>query len=422
MIAMSRFQAPRGTRDFLPQEMIRRQLVLDKLRGVFEKWSFDPLETPAFEDWSLLAAKSGGGEAIRDEIYYFRDKSNRELGLRFDLTVPLARVVANNQNLPKPFRRYQIGRVWRYDRPGTGRYREFWQADADVIGVAGPQADADVLALACCALKSLGIADFRIRLSSRRLVESFLRNLGVKDVGAVFRSIDKLEKIGGKAVEKELEEKGLQKSRIEEIMRFIRLKDVASIDSAAQDKAALEEIKGILALLGEYGCSRYAEIDMSLVRGLDYYTASVFEVSCSGMSIGGGGRYDRLIELFGGKPTPAVGISFGVERILEIMEARNLFDDTKTVTKVFVAGIRAGRKEIIGIADGLRETGIPCEYDIAGRNLGRQLDYVNSKGIPYVIFIGPKEAETGKLKIRNMKTGKEEEVDAKNLGDIKSIL
>ncbi|HLD39454.1 MAG TPA: HisS family protein, partial [archaeon] len=254
---MTKFQTPRGTRDFLPETMIKRQKVLDTLRSIFEKWGFDPLETPAFEDWSLLAAKSGGGDAIRDEIYYFRDKSNRELGLRFDLTVPLARVIANNPNLPKPFKRYHIGRVWRYDRPGTGRYREFWQADVDIIGSAGHRADAEVLATACDALEQLGLMDFRIRLSSRKLVESFLRNIGVKDISAVFRSIDKLEKIGENNVAKELKDKGLQQANVEEILDFIKLKNVKDIEAAAKDKEAVNEITDIVNILGEYGYSKY---------------------------------------------------------------------------------------------------------------------------------------------------------------------
>ena len=419
---MTKFQTPRGTRDFLPETMIKRQKVLDTLRSIFEKWGFDPLETPAFEDWSLLAAKSGGGDAIRDEIYYFRDKSNRELGLRFDLTVPLARVIANNPNLPKPFKRYHIGRVWRYDRPGTGRYREFWQADVDIIGSAGHRADAEVLATACDALEQLGLVDFRIRLSSRKLVESFLRNIGIKDISAVFRSIDKLEKIGENNVAKELKDKGLQQANVEEILDFIKLKNVKDIEAAAKDKEAVNEITDIVNILGEYGYSKYALIDMSLVRGLDYYTACVFEISCSGMSIGGGGRYDKLIELFGGKPTPAAGISFGVERVLEIMEAKKLLDEKKTVTKIFIACIGIDMKNAIDLARKLRKAGIECEFDIAGRNIRKQLDYVNAKGIPYVIFLGPKELEKKTIKLRNMKTGKEEEVNMKDVNSLISSL
>src|SRR3989338_11375280 len=152
---MTQFQPPRGTRDFLPEDMLKRQFILDAAREVFEKWGFDPLDTPAFEDFALLTAK--GGEAIKDEIYYFKDKSDRELGLRFDFTVPMCRVVSSNPNLPKPFRRYQLGPVWRYDRPGPGRYREFWQADIDIVGVASVEADAEIVACACEALRSIGI-------------------------------------------------------------------------------------------------------------------------------------------------------------------------------------------------------------------------------------------------------------------------
>ncbi len=417
-----KFQTPRGTRDFLPEAMIKRKKVMNTLQNIFEKWGFDPLETPAFESWELLAAKAGGGEAIRDEIYYFRDKSNRELGLRFDLTVPLARVVASNPNLPKPFKRYHIGRVWRYDRPGTGRYREFWQADVDIVGAANRRADAEILAIACNALETLGLRDFKIRINSRKLVESFLRNTGIKDISAVFRSIDKLEKIGENAVAKELKEKGLQQARIEEILRFIKMKNTKEIDSAAKDKESLNEIIDIVNLLGEYGYSKYVFMDMSLVRGLDYYTACVFEISSSGISIGGGGRYDNIIEFLGGKPTPAVGISFGIERVLEIMEAKKLLDEKKTTTKVFIACIGVDMKNAIDLAKALRKTGIECDYDIIGRSIRKQLDHVNAKGIPYVIFLGSKELEKKSIKLRNMKTGKEEEFNMKDLESLKSSL
>ena len=193
---MPRFQTPRGTRDFPPEEMMKRQYVFDTIRQVFESFGFSPMETPAFESWELLSAKGGGGEEVKDEIYYFRDKSNRELGLRFDLTVPMARFVASNPQLAKPFKRYQIGRAWRYDRPQAGRFREFWQADVDVIGAEGTDADAECIAVAVEALKRLGFSRFTVRLNSRKVLNSTIKSAGVdaKDAAQVFRALDKLEK------------------------------------------------------------------------------------------------------------------------------------------------------------------------------------------------------------------------------------
>src|SRR3989344_2815036 len=170
------FQPPRGTRDLLPADMIKRQFIIDTARSVFEKWGFDPIDTPGFEDYALLSAKAG--DAIKQEIYYFKDKSDRELGLRFDFTVPAARVVATNPDLPKPFRRYQTGPVWRYDRPGQGRYREFWQADVDIFGAAGADADAEVVACACDVIKKIGLSNFTVRVNNRKLINSLLTTLG----------------------------------------------------------------------------------------------------------------------------------------------------------------------------------------------------------------------------------------------------
>ncbi len=200
-----KFQTPRGTRDFLPEDMMKRQFVIDTARTVFENWGFDPLDTPAFEEYDLLTAKSG--EAVKDEIYHFKDKSDRDLGLRFDFTVPLARVVVNNPDIPKPFRRYQLGPVWRYDRPGSGRYREFWQADVDIVGAAGAPADAEVVACACDALRKMGMSNFYVKVNNRKIINSFLGKLNL-DAPDILRSIDKLEKIGDDGVKEELKEKG----------------------------------------------------------------------------------------------------------------------------------------------------------------------------------------------------------------------
>src|SRR3989338_5157686 len=217
---MTTFQPPRGTRDLLPEEAMKAQFIMDTARAVFEKWGFDPLETPAFEDFALLTAKSG--EAIKDEIYHFRDKSDRDLGLRFDFTVPLARVVASNPALPKPFKRYQMGTVWRYDRPGAGRYREFRQADVDIVGAPGAEADAEVVACACEVLQKIGISNFSVRVNNRKIINSFLSKTNGNPLD-ILRSMDKLDKIGEEGVKQELETKGVKD--VDSILKFIKTKD-----------------------------------------------------------------------------------------------------------------------------------------------------------------------------------------------------
>ncbi len=405
---MGKFKTPRGTRDFLPGDMIKREWIFSVFRRVFGSYGFDPLETPAFEDWKLLSAKGGGGDEIKDEIYYFRDKSKRELGLRFDLTVPLARVLASNPQIPKPFKRYQIGRVWRYDRPQAGRFREFWQADPDIVGSSGMECEAEILALSVECLRELGFRDFVIRINNRKILSGIVEALGIKKQVEVFRVLDKFEKLEKKEFEKELKKAaGAKAGKL--------LKALETGPGSLKNKLigeGMKEIKEITSKGKGYGVSRYMKADYSLIRGLDYYTGPIFEVFIKGFenlgSVAGGGRYDNLIELFGGGKTPAVGISFGIERIFSIMKDKGMFKLSETNTRVFVVPVNEKlRKKALKMVQELRKAGIPAQTDLMGRNIRKQLEYVNSMGIPYAIFLGPREAKSGKLTLRDMKTGKE---------------
>ena len=406
------FQTPRGTRDFFPEKMMERNYVLNTIKRTFERYGFEELDTPAFEDFALLAQKGGGGEAIKREIYYFKDQSDRELGLRFDLTVPLARVVASNPNLQKPFKRYAIGKVWRYDEPQAGRYREFVQADVDVVGSAEPSADAEVIACACDCLRELGFSDFIIRVNDRKVIEGFLNTLGLEKEAAVevFRSIDKLDKIGKDGVEKELEGKGIEGKKIARILSYISGGSIEDAKKYSEEGA--KELEGIFRTLASLGLDKYVRMDFSLVRGLEYYTGPVFELALGGkLSAAGGGRYDRLIELFGGKPTPATGISFGVERVIGIMEEKKIFSLPKTATKAFVAPVK---DEVRGaawkIASQLRARGVNCEADLMDRSLKKQFEYVSARGIPYCVVVGPAELKQNLVVVRDMKSGEEKKV------------
>ncbi|HLC77348.1 MAG TPA: histidine--tRNA ligase [archaeon] len=412
---MTTFQPPRGTRDLLPEEAMKAQFIMDTARAVFEKWGFDPLETPAFEDFALLTAKSG--EAIKDEIYHFRDKSDRDLGLRFDFTVPLARVVASNPALPKPFKRYQMGTVWRYDRPGAGRYREFRQADVDIVGAPGAEADAEVVACACEVLQKIGISNFTVRINNRKILNSFLDKLGVSALD-VMRSVDKLLKIGEDGVSEELKSKNVEEEKITEILKFIKITDIKKITPLIDKNGVegLKELEDTINLIEKFGFT--ANADMSLVRGLEYYTGNVFEITREdGLTITGGGRYDNMIEMFGGKPTPATGISLGVDRLVNLIQ----LDFGKTKVNIYLANVNANEK-CMEIARELREAGLRVDYDLMNRSLGKQLEYVNSKGIKFVIVVGEKEMKSGVVKLRNMETGIEKEIELRNLKRVVDIV
>jgi histidyl-tRNA synthetase len=415
------FQTPRGTRDIEPEEMIRYEYVLSVIKKVFERYGFDPLDTPAFEEWGLLSAKKGGGEAIKDEIYYFRDKSDRELGLRFDLTVPLGRFVAANSDIPKPFKRYQVGKVWRYDNPSALRWREFMQADIDIVGSESMEAEAECLKAVCDVFTELGFKDFSIRLNSRKITEDFVKSLDIENVSDVFRAIDKLEKIGKESVSKELMEKGISRTQIESILNFIEIQDLDKVKKYISSQGIIE-LEQILNFAKDY--KDKIQVDMSLVRGLDYYTGTVFEISLgSGISVGGGGRYEDLVSVLGGKKTPATGISIGVSRLVAVMEERKMFSLGKTNCKIFVVSVNEGVKErIIEIADALRKLGIASEFDLMSRSLSKQMSYINSRGIPFALVIGEKELASKKAKLRDMLSGKEFDVRLDALEDVKELV
>jgi histidyl-tRNA synthetase len=411
-----KFKSPKGTKDYLPEEMIKRQFVLEVIREKFEDYGFDCLETPIIEDWNLLAAKCG--EEIKQQIFKFEDKAGRELGLRFDLTVGMARVVANNPQLPKPFKRYCIAPVWRYEDVTKGRKREFWQADIDIVGVKGMEAEAECLACAVDCIKSLGFKDFQIVLNNRKVLDGLLKlaEIPLEKNLEVFRAIDKLAKIGKDGVKKELERIGINEEQIKKLFKLLEIKgDVEEVLERAKKllkgiesaEEGLNELEKIFELSRIYGFSNYVVISFSLARGLDYYTGPIFEIVVKTAekigSIAGGGRYDKLIEIFGGKQTPATGISLGIERIVQIMEEEKMFKLPKTKVKVFVANVNEKvKEEVIKISQKLRERGIACQTDLMNRNLTKQLEYCDSVGIPFVLIVGEKELREKKFKIRDM--------------------
>jgi len=405
----------KGMQDFFPKKMKKKQFIEDTCRGIFEKYGFSQMQTPALEEFSLLAKKDTAGEEIKNEIYYFKDKGEREVGLRFDLTVPLARIVASNPNIEKPFKRYQIEKVWRYDRPQASRFREFSQADADIIGVKSVKAEFECIAIAAELIKALNL-NGKIVVNNRKLLEDVAIANGVekKQAKDCFRCLDKLSKIGKEGVEKELKQIDINTQILGQLdKKFLELKKDFS------RSAGFLELEELFSLLKENGFEKNVSFDLSLARGLEYYTGTVFEVVSDGPSIGGGGRYDDLIKDIGGIETSAVGISFGIERILELIKEKTVIPYS---AKVFVAPIsKEFFKESLKFAQKLRSLGINTEIDLLERSPSKNLYYASRKGIEFVVVLGEKEFGKKEFNLKNMKTGKEEKFGFSELEKLKEV-
>jgi len=391
----------KGFRDFLPREAKKRQWLIEKLRSVFESYGFEPLETPALEYAELLKGKYGEEEKL---IYEFETKGKDKVALRYDQTVPLSRVITQYQNdLVFPFKRYQIQNVWRGENPQKGRYREFIQCDADIIGSPSPIADAEILKLVLNIYKTLGLSVI-IKINDS---ENF-KNLDKKYVAA----IDKLEKIGESEVLSELTDKGLT----EEVARKA-LSDL-------QIKPRTEKIKKVLLTLKQMGADMNSiAYEPTLARGLDYYTGIIFETVAQGSSgsLCSGGRFDKLIGLFSGNDIPAVGFGLGFDRTIEVLEEQNLLPENNISSKVLVTIFNNDLKEkSLEVYKKLRDENISCEiYLDESAPLPKQLKYADKKGIPYVLIIGPKEVKENKVTIKNLKTGKQKTITK---GEILNII
>jgi histidyl-tRNA synthetase len=423
------FQPPRGTRDYLPEDQLKKNWVVDTVREVYESYGFEPLDTPAFEYLEMLQIKSG--EDILNQVYAFKDKSDRELALRFEHTASTVRVVASHRELQKPFRRYIIGPTWRYERPSETRFREFLQADVDIFGVEGSIADAEVISAVVEAFSRLGFEGFIIYLNDRRILKAIVELAGIPIENSLdaIRTVDKIRKIGRDGVIEELREISPYEEASIKLLDLIGLKGepLEVIDSAKKMlKEYPEGIKGCEALedliryAGGFDFAEYIEVDLSLARGLDYYTGPIFEVFAKGYeeysSIAGGGRYDEIVELFGGQPTPATGVSFGVDRVTLILEAKGAFKELSLGADVYVAPVN---EEVVlkalEITQSLRRAGISAIVDLMGRRLGKQFEYADKKGIPRVVVVGAKELADMSVTVRDMKTGDQKKVKIEEL-------
>src|SRR3989344_5925994 len=389
-------QLPKGTRDFSPEEMILRNRIVGTLRKVFELYGYAPFETPVFEKFDVLSSKYAGGAEILKETFRFKDQGNRELGLRYDLTVPLSRFVGMNPNIKMPFKRYQVGEVFRDGPIGTARYRQFTQCDVDVVGSSSMATDAEIISLINAAFSKLGF-EVVIKVNNRKLLNDIFDYCGIekaKQESAIL-SIDKLEKLGATVVKNELKEQKIEDKKIEKIMDLINVNG-PNDEKLQQLKKILPESEGLKEIedLMNYLDNVNVDFDVSLARGLAYYTGTVIETflkeSNVKSSVCAGGRYDNMIGAFLGKGSfPAVGVSFGVDRLYDAMLEKEKTQQ-KTTTHAYVIPIKA-LNESMKIAQQLRDSGIKTDIDSMDRSISKNLEYANTLGIPFVVFVGKKE-------------------------------
>ncbi|EHR78966.1 histidyl-tRNA synthetase [Thermococcus litoralis DSM 5473] len=434
---MNRIQRVKGTRDLLPEDMAKRRYVFERIREVFEAYGFKEILTPTFEYTKLFELRSG--EEVVEQLYAFEDKGGRNISLRPDLTSSVARLFVNSfQTAPKPIRWYYIANMFRYEEPQSGRLREFWQAGVELIGSPNIEADAEVIALLIESYLNTGLREFTVNIGDRVLLDEFAKMLGVKDDIGLMRLIDKKDKMSREDFIKSLKEFGLSETDIEKVFTLIELKGkpddvLPKAYELFESEIAVEELKKIeelFELLKAYGVEDYALIDFGIARGFDYYTSIVFEAIAPNDlgigSIGGGGRYDNLIEVFGGKPTPATGFAIGIERLIPILESKGLLPEFKVGSDVFVAYIGKEieiKKKAIEVTQMLRRAKIRAEYDIQGRKLSKALDYANSIGAKVVIILGKRDLAEGKVTIRDMESGEQRTVPIENtVEEVKKML
>lgn len=449
---MSKPSIPKGTRDFLPNVMVKRNYIFNTIKKSFVKYGFLPIETPSMENLSTLTGKYGEeGDRLIFKILDRGDKLMRGMdqidvknmsqgkiehticteALRYDLTVPFARFVVQNQNeLTFPFKRYQIQPVWRADRPAKARYREFYQCDADVVGSDSLLFEVELIQLFDEVLSNLGLNDFSIKANNRKILSGIAEITGLSDkIIDITVAIDKLDKIGEEGVINELRTKEIPEDAIEKIKPLFKMG--GSIDGVIHDMRALlssseiglkgiQELEYVFEKIHVLGLNRAKlEFDVTLARGLNYYTGAIFEVKSNEVSIGsicGGGRYDDLTGIFGLKNLSGVGISFGADRIYDVMEELQLFPEfSEESTQLLLINFGVRENECLKILQRFREDGINAELYPEPVKLGKQMKYADGKGIPYALFLGEEELESGNFQLKNLLTGDQKQATLKEI-------
>ncbi|PIQ20347.1 MAG: histidine--tRNA ligase [Cytophagales bacterium CG18_big_fil_WC_8_21_14_2_50_42_9] len=444
---------PKGTRDFSPQVVVKRNYIFSIIRKTFEKFGYQPLETPAMENLSVLTGKYGeegdqlifkilnsGDYLAKTAVSDFEQGSKSmlrkisEKALRYDLTVPFARYVVMNRNeISFPFKRYQIQPVWRADRPQRGRYREFYQCDADVVGTTSLLCEAEIVLMIDEVLSNLGIKDFTIKINNRKVLTGIAESINNKErVGEICVAIDKLDKIGPTEVINELENKGFDKNDLESLKLILSdylsdkdLTDISMLSNlnlfsnhfsdSTEGSLGISELKEVVDYLERLNKSALSRLkfDPTLARGLSYYTGCIFEVKVNNVqmgSISGGGRYDNLTGMFGLPDVSGVGFSFGVDRIYDVMEELNLFGaSSQTTTQVLIINFdKTSEKYCLPLLQQLRTAGIATELYPEAAKLKKQMTYADQKKIPYVLLVGSAEVQSRLLQLKNMATGEQQ--------------
>lgn len=437
---MASTKPARGTRDFLPADVRKRNYVIGIIREVYESYGFEPLETPAIENLETLTGKYGEeggqlmfkilkrGEKLKAETGAERLETQEsdlsDLALRYDLTVPLARVVANNQNeLPKFFKRYQIQPVWRADRPARGRFREFYQCDVDAIGSTSMTVEGELISAVAAILRRLGFDDFTVRINHREILRDILETAGIpsEQHTEVLVAIDKLDKIGAEGVAAELSERGIDAAASEMILQIFASTQAIEGSRAEINRTivgnllnivrheVLEDVGRVL----QYSSDAPVAIDPSLARGLSYYTGTIMEINVPDLagSLGGGGRYDGLIGMFGKEQIPACGFSLGLERILVVMEERGMFpsevSDPAPADVMVTIWSQETAAESLQLANTLRKSGLRATLYPEADKLGKQIKYADSIGVPFVAVLGEAEIADSTVTLKNMRSGEQ---------------
>ncbi len=395
----------KGFRDYGPLEQLARQQMFFKIQSVFERFGFLPLSTPVLEYSEILMGKYGEDEKL---VYKFKDNGDRDVAMRYDLTVPLARYVAQNQGqLTFPFKRYQIAPVWRADNPQKGRLREFYQCDVDAVGTDSVLADAEVIACLAQALESVGVENYRVRLNDRSVFADFSP--------ATIRAIDKIDKIGLDGIVAEMQASGVDEKEISKAKALVS--DNNSMPSGTSD---------LISLIQSFGLKGRVEFDPSIARGLDYYTGTVFEIYLIDKpefgSVCSGGRYDGLVDQFSNQSLPAVGGSIGIDRLLQALDEIGALKAEQSIRALILNQNTALQNDYLKLAVELRAQGINTEIYYSDAKLDKQFKYAESKGIPYAVIIGDQEAKDGKAQLKNLQTRDQQEVDQKDLIKILSSI
>ena len=445
-------------RDFLPADVRRREYVIGVIKEVYERYGFEPLETPAVENIETLTGKYGeeGNQLIYKILKRGVHESTGEadLALRYDLTVPLARVVAEyREQLPKFFKRYQIQPVWRADRPARGRFREFYQCDVDFLGSRSMVVETQICAAAIEALTKLGFSDFKLRLNHRQVLTGILERAGVplNQHDSALVAIDKLDKIEAEGVTRELTAREIEKSAADRLINFFdglrsleRAAELAASEDLEKRREALnaallgrlvefvganelgargiEELRSILRYAAAAGVASKIEIDPTLARGLSYYTGAIMEISVKDLpgSLGGGGRYDNLVGIFAGQDVPACGFSLGLERIIVVMTERSMFPSQVGQTSEVMVGIwnESTVEDSLAIAAELRARGIRVESYPEPDKLAKQFKYAAAIEVPFVVIIGEAEKEKDEVAIKNMLTGEQQSLPRNEVAEL----